>query len=271
MAVRSDDRPEIAFGSGTNQYVAICNDLTCSAPITRTIETSNIYVFSQLALRADNTPMVSHYDFSSGNARIYACVDANCASGTLRTLTASGYTPSAMKIRPNGTPVVSLRDLVGSPHALYDCNDANCSSGTVRNLASGISIRFLLGLGVRSDNRPLVINSGPTLHDCVDAACSSNTARSFDAGESVEQSAIAMRADGRRLLAYDTGSGAIKLFDCANVACDSGTVGVLDQSTLSSGDLEIAVALRADGRPVIAYSATSSDLRLLMCATANCR
>lgn len=269
MAMRSDNRAVVAFGSGTNQYIAICNDVACSTVTTRTIDNGSFGVFSTLALRADNTPIASYYDFG-GNARVYACADANCATGTARTLTASGYTPSAIKIRPNGSPAIALRNFVGSPHALYDCNDANCSGGSVRDLAFGSSIRFLLGLAVRSDNRPVVVNSGPTLHDCTDAACSSNTARSFDAGESVQQSAIAMRADGRPLLVYGTGTGAIKIFDCAGTDCSSGTVGVLDQSSLFLGDLEIAIALRADGRPVIAYSAANADLRLLMCATANC-
>ena len=275
MALRTDGRPVVAVGNSFSQLLAICGDATCSnaAPVvTRTLDSGSIGTFSVLALRADNTPLVSYFEFSSGQTRLYVCNDPSCASGTIRTITASpSYTPSALRIRPNGTPVITLRNYFGGGHALYDCNDASCSSGTIRSLGGGSSIRFLLGLAVRSDNRAVVVNTGPVMHDCADAACTSNSARSFDNGEFVSASAAVIRANGRPLLAYGTGSGAVKLFDCGNAECTFGTVRLLDQTDASFVDAEIALTLRADGRPVLSYPAGNGTLRLLSCQNATCQ
>jgi hypothetical protein len=273
MALRSDGLAVVAVGSGSTQLLVICNDATCTGRTQRSLDSGSIGTFSGVALRADNSPMVSYFDFTSGQARLYACNDATCASGSVRNLTTGpSFTPSGVRMRPNGTAVVALRNYFGNPHGLYDCNDATCSSGTVRSLGAGQSIRFLLGLAVRADNRPLLLNGGPVLHDCNDAACSSATDRPIDSGEPISASAIALRADGRPLIVYGTQFGAIKVFDCANTQCTGGSARAVDQvPNASFFDSEVSVALRADGRPVIAYPGSSGTLRLLLCTTANCQ
>ncbi len=273
MALRSDGLPVIAVGGSSNQFLVICNDATCTSRSQRTLDTGSFGTFSGIALRADNTPVVTYFEFSSGQTRLYACGDPTCASGTIRNITTGpSYTPSGVKIRPNGTPVVALRNYFSGGHGLYDCNDAGCSSGTIRGLGPGQSIRFLLGLAVRTDNRPLVVNAGPLLHDCNDAGCSSVTNRSFDAGESISASAIALRADGRPLLVYATFANAVKVFDCADTACSSGSARAIDLVAQAYfPDTEVAVALRADGRPVIAYVGAPGTVRMLLCASTNCQ
>lgn len=273
MALRSDGLPVVAVGSGSHQLLVICNDATCTSRTQRTLDSGSIGTFSGITVRADNSPMVSYFEFASGQTRLYACNDPGCASGSVRTLTAGpGLSPGAIRMRPNGTAVLALRNYNSGVHGLYDCNDATCSSGTVRPLGGGNSIRFLLGLAVRADNRPLLLNSGPTLHDCNDAACSSASDRPLDSGEPISASAIALRPDGRPLIVYGTQLGAIKVFDCANVQCSGGTARAVDQvPNASFFDSEIALALRADGRPVIAYPGSSGTIRLLLCNSANCQ
>ena len=274
MALRSDGRAVVAVGSSFSQLLVICGDATCTpgGRVTRTLDSGGFGVFSHVTLRADNTPLVSYFEFNSGQTRLYVCADPTCGSGLIRTITASpSYTPSAIRVRPNGTPVIALRNYFGGGHALYDCNDSSCSSGTVRSLGGGVSIRFVLGLAVRADNRAIVVNSGPVMHDCADAACTSNTARPFDNGEAIYASTAAVRADGRPLLAYGAGFGAVKLFDCADAACTSGTMRLVDQTTNSFSDEEISIALRPDGRPVLAYPAGDGTVRVLSCATTTCR
>lgn len=272
MTLTNDGRAVIATGNNT-QSLVICDDPACNFRTQRSLDFGSIGVFSGIALRADNTPVVSYFEFTSGQTRLYVCNDPSCASGTIRTITASpSYTPSGVRIRPNGTPVLALRNYFGSTHALFDCNDASCSSGNLRGLGSGPSLRFLLGLGVRPDNRPLVINAGPVLHDCNDAGCSTHTDRPFDTGESVAASAAVVRADGRPLLATISFSGAVKVFDCANLQCSAGTSQVVDQVDNGNfSDTEISMALRPDGRPVLGYVGSSGTVRLLMCVSANCR
>jgi hypothetical protein len=278
LALRSDGLPVLAYGgpSGGNQTLAICGNTTCSSGnIVRTPASDSFGAFSHVALRADNTPVMVYFD-NSFNTKLVACNDANCASPTTTTLVAAGVSlsPSAFRIRPNGSPVLALRSFGHPTHALYDCNNATCTSGTLRNLASGIGSRFVLGLAVRSDNRPVVSNSDFSngfLHDCSDAACSANTRRDFLSNETFGQSTLTLRADGRPLVAYlQAGTATLKLFDCNNAECSSGTSRPIDQ-TQAFGDAQIALALRSDGRPVLAYPAGNSEYRLLMCATAACQ
>lgn len=272
MALTSDGRPVIATGNNT-QSLVICNDAACVSRTQRSLDSGSIGVFSGIALRPDNTPVVSYFEFNSGQARLYVCNDPGCASGTVRTITPSpSYTPGGVRIRPNGTPVLALRNYFGGAHALFDCNDAGCSSGSVRGLGGGPSLRFLLGLAVRADNRPLVVNAGPTLHDCNDAACSSHEDRSIGAGESVAATAAVVRADGRPLIATISFSGAVKVHDCSNAQCSGATSQAVDQVDNGNfGDSEISMALRPDGRPVLGYVGSAGTVRLLMCVTANCR
>lgn len=278
LALRSDGLPVLAYAgsSGGNQYVVICGNATCSAGNTvRTVAGDSYGAFTQVALRADNTPVMVYFD-NSFNNKVVACNDPNCAAPTITTVVAGSaqLSPSAFRIRPNGTPVIALRTFGFPTHALYDCNDANCSSGTLRSLAPGISTRFPLGLAVRPDNRPLVSSSDFSngfLHDCNDAGCSTNTRRDFLAAETFAHSALVLRGDGRPLVAYiQSGTGTLKLFDCSLSACASGASRPIDQ-TQTFGDAQIAMVLRPDGRPVLAYPAGAGEYRLLMCTTPACQ
>lgn len=273
MALRDDGLAVITAGNNNTQSLVICDDPTCTFRTQRSLDSGIFVAFSGIALRDDNTPLVTYFESNTGQTRLYVCSDPTCASGTIRTITpTSSFTPSGVRVRPNGTPVLALRNYFGGGHALYDCNDAGCSTGSLRGLGSGVSLRFVLGLAVRADNRPLVVNSGPVMHDCNDAACSTHTNRPFDTGESVAASAAVVRADGRPLLATISFFGSVKVFDCANLQCSTGTSQIVDQVDNGNfGDTEISMALRPDGRPVLGYVGSSGTVRLLMCVSTNCR
>jgi hypothetical protein len=81
--------------------------------------------------------------------------------------------------------------------------------------------------------------------------------------------AMLLRADDRPLIAYyDNVNLDLKLYDCANAACASGTIRTLD----ANGDVGqwVSIARRPDGRPVIVYQYNSTDLRFYDCANADC-
>ncbi len=81
---------------------------------------------------------------------------------------------------------------------------------------------------------------------------------------------MALRADGRPLLVYSTDlSNATTLvaYDCADLACSSGTGQVLGSINSRFGDP--GVAIRGDERPLITSSALGA-LRLYDCTSASC-
>jgi hypothetical protein len=82
--------------------------------------------------------------------------------------------------------------------------------------------------------------------------------------------AIALRSDDRPVLAYHEDiNGTLKLYDCADPACASGTRRILD----TAGDVgeDIALEIRPNGLPVIAYrDVTSAALKLYDCSNLAC-
>lgn len=277
LAMRTDGIPVVAAGAGSNQRLYICNDVNCASWVTRTLQNvGSFLLFSFVAVQpTNNAPVVAYYEYNSGQTRLYVCNDAPCTSGVERVITSTSYTPAGLAVRPNGTPVVLLRVFgISSNPRLYDCNDASCSSGTLRDLGPGPASRFLMSLAVRSDNRAVVVsgdNTTSVLKNCADAACSSVTPRSLPSIESPAQSALVVRSDGRPLVFTMTATGALRVFDCGNAECTTGTAGTLDVTNGgASSDYNLAAALRPDGRPVIVYSAPGSTQRVLMCRTPNC-
>jgi hypothetical protein len=83
--------------------------------------------------------------------------------------------------------------------------------------------------------------------------------------------AIAIRDSGLPIISYysyDAG-GALKVYDCADAACSTGTSRALDES----GDVGryTAVAIRDSGLPIISYRDSSNDdLKVYDCADAAC-
>jgi len=90
------------------------------------------------------------------------------------------------------------------------------------------------------------------------------------AGEVGTHVAVALRADQRPLVAYhDESNGNLKVYDCADASCASGSRRLLD----SAGDVgeNIALAIGPGGLPVIAYrNVISQSLRFYACANAAC-
>jgi hypothetical protein len=241
----------------------------------RTPASDSFGAFSHVAVRADNTPVMVYFDGSFNN-KVVACNDANCAAPTITTVVpgSAQLSPSAFRIRPNGTPVIALRSFGHPTHALYDCNDANCSSGTLRSLVQGIGSRFVLGLAVRSDNRPVVSSSDFSngfLHDCSDAGCSATFDAISSATKPLGNLPLTLRADGRPLVFYNqAGTGTLKLFDCNNTECSSGTARPVDQSQ-AFGDAQLAIACAPMDARSWPIRRAAASFRLLMCATPACQ
>ncbi len=90
------------------------------------------------------------------------------------------------------------------------------------------------------------------------------------AGDVGKYVAVALRSDDRPLIAYhENTAGALKIYDCADPACASGTRRTLD----AAGDVgeDIALEIRPNGFPIIAYrDVTAQALKLYDCASAAC-
>src|SRR5690606_21559484 len=186
-----------------------------------------------MVLRPDGRPLLAYHEEGFGRLRLRDCADPTCSAGISRNLVASGDAGEgiAMVLRPDGRPLIAYLSDGTDTLSVYSCNDASCSSGTITQL------------------------DGPV---------------SLFAAYKVHNVDMALRADGRAVIAYRsaTGSGELRSFHCANVDCTSGTI-----RSHATGPTGLGVVIRPDGRPLLAAGGNGGAAdapRVWDCADAEC-
>lgn len=278
LALRADDRAIISyhyFDFGDSELrIYDCNNAFCSSGSSRTLDTGNVGDSNQIALRADGTAVISYHDNDADALKFYQCDDINCASGDSSTLDNSGNVGSSSDIALslNNTPVIAYRDNTNSDLKIYVCDDPDCNNGASRTLAFGGGNPSLL---IGADGRPLITHRSSTelhIYDCDNASCLSGIDRTVDTELFPSNGDIQARVDAPPLLAY---SGAntreLRLHSCNNARCSNGQRLQLAPNELIGGISNYqgaTVAVRADGKPVLAYS--FSKLRVHSCGNNQC-
>lgn len=237
----------------------------------------DVGTFVAVALRADQRPLIAYYDATNTSLKLYNCADAACASGTLRTVDNSSNvgTHVALAIRPNGLPVIAYRSASLGSLRFYDCSNVACSAGTARTLDNTVTVGPALALALHADGRPFLAYRDDTnfrlrVYECDNLACSTGAAFAHPGSDVPYSISIAMRGDGRPLMALggNAGSGArVRTYDCNDTGCTSGT---LRNLTAVSFTGSVAMAIRGNGRPLIATAGTASTLSVHDCADALC-
>ncbi|MCB1605686.1 MAG: hypothetical protein KDI71_01740 [Xanthomonadales bacterium] len=173
LAIRGDGRPLVAYLVNATEDLRLyrCNDVDCSTGASSLLDGSvdAAGLFPDMIIRADGRPLIS-YAGRPGVLlvlRAYDCDNADCTSGTVRSLltipaiSVGAY--SSATVRPNGRPLISYRQVTNPQLGVFDCADAACSSGTGFGLDANGDPGFETAIGMRSDGRALVgygINNG---------------------------------------------------------------------------------------------------------------
>jgi hypothetical protein len=289
VAIRSDGRPVIAYGisvSGIAQVrLRVCNQPSCLTSAIVPVDTSGAYGGGgvSLALRADGVPLVG-FQTAPDDMRLYICSDPACSSGQSRLIEAAGSTGHypAVIWRANGNPMASYLNTTNGEARLYLCNGGDCASGTTRILGTSAALGSTR-IVERSDGRPLMawhqVSGGgvaPRLYDCADADCSAgNTVQlpALSGGSAAASLGLTLRANGNPILAYGrNGRATTFLHLCSNAGCSAGmTVEPLHPASYGGG-IGLALALRADERPVLLLDAglTGTGHLLAICGNTDC-
>lgn len=209
---------------------------------------------------------------TSGNSlQRLQCLNSTCASANQSTLAGAGqgYRPSATRL-PSGNLLVShfepasgtLRgtlcpDLAcATPQALiFDSSPALTGKSVMRTTSSGLPLVFYQDLS-RADVRS---------SQCTTAACSAFTRRVALNGLPVSGARLALRPDGRAVVAYIR-ERRPWLARCSDALCSSLTRTVLPGF---NSDTRPAVKVRPNDRPVAYYSHVGGS-ELFDCSDANC-
>ena len=188
----------------------------------------------------------------------------------------------AIATRPNGGLVVAWEEDDPKVHALSFayCDDPICSRPE-RRMSTHVATRASiygnsLALVVGPDDRLVAAladagEAADYVLTCADAACTTpHVARSeisrFGLGQASTALSMALRADGRPIIAQREAWGSISLLDCRDQACTR-----FDDVPLAADGSVPALSLDAAGRALVAY--LDKDTRLIMlasCARGTC-
>jgi hypothetical protein len=282
IRIGADGRPLIAYQDVTNLALKlyVCTNAACSSGTARTLDDVRDATRSlDLIVRADGRPLIAYGDSTDFNARVYDCADADCSSGVSRSVSSSMFNSSdlSLALDPAGLPVIARGGNAGAgaPILLIRCADAGCITSGATSLA--LEFASNVDLVVRSNDRPLlatnVPGAGVEVLDCTTATCSSRTERPITPSTS---DGVEIALDGaapvlafRRFVSAD--ETYLRLHRCLSSTCSDGASRTLDGGLEEAVGNGVSIAVRSDGRPVIAhYDTTNDDLLLHICANPDC-
>jgi hypothetical protein len=286
LARRADGRPLVAYTDNTRGKVRIydCADAICTSGNAHDAPDANALIGQSLSMimRGNGTALLSYFDDVANDLRILDCADASCVAGTARVADGDGDAGffSDIARRSDGSAQIAYARELAAQAWLYSCGDSSCSSGTRRliddrpgSVGSNIALAMRDGDLAALSYHDSTGNGGIRITSCADSACTITSQRTLDTGFLFSDTDIAVRSDGRAMVAYVgvAGSSRIpRLHVCADAACTNGVTRNLGQVPVQ-GLLSVALGIAADGRASMAYQQLGTgDLMLYACADAEC-
>jgi len=267
----------------------------------------NVGRHPSVAIGVDGMPVISYFDQTNTNLKVAHCGDASCTTATLTTVDDSGSVGdySSLAIGDDGLPIISYRDaarVCQPPLALIcnngmvkvaHCSDAACSAASIAELTGGGVKAERTSMVIGADGLPFVSyaaawgsptsGTGVRVRRCEDVACSVyGTSVQFESFDNFSLSSTgfsvvaAIGADGFPMVVWgatiyspelESAIPQQRLARCHDEACVGRQFSELSTDSVGLGN---AIAIAADGRPLIAKRDSSSRLWMTRCADSQC-
>lgn len=292
IAVGSDGLPIVSYRdvNGGSLRVTHCGNPACTAGnVSTTVDDPAVGIvglFTAIAIGTDGLPVISHQDVSAGALRVTHCGNVACTAGNVSTTVDDPANAvgefTSIAIGTDGLPVISHRDATASTLRVTHCGNPACTAGNVSTTVDPIAgVGIYTSLAIGADGLPIVSHQdaaagGLRITHCGTVACTSgHVSTTVDApGHQVGRtSAIAIGVDGLAIVSHQDGTaGALRVTHCGNVLCTAGNVSVTVDDPVNIVGLHSAIAIGADGLPVISHSdQTARTLRVAKCGTRTCQ
>lgn len=292
LAVPADGRPVLCYVDSTAWilYVAKCSNPSCDGASMQAVDMIGTFVLDcSIAIGTDGYPVIAYADDSASRGlKVAKCNDAACSGGD-ETVTRidAGYLGwgVALEIGDDGYPVIAYVDQNSHRLRVAKCNDPACSGGdeTITygvDYAGEVAPNFV-ELVLADDGSPVIAYTDDLFNMvqlvfCNDPACAGDneTYASFGGGDQDvgEGLALALGVDGLPVVAaYDGTADALVVVKCTQTGCAAGTMTTVDDPPGVDVGRYPALAIGADGLPVIAYrDATNHALKVVKCLNASC-
>jgi len=279
-----------ALGCTTNQVARwdgtawVCNTIELASNlgfdhITSVDSLAAVGLFTSIAIGGDGLPIISYYDFTNGDLKVFHCGEPMCTGGTTSAhdtaKNVGEYTSIA--IGTDGFPIISYYDFTNADLKVFHCTDAPCTAGVASLLDATGTVGQYTSIAIGTDGFPIIsyydgTNSDLKVFHCTDAPCTAGVASLLDATGTVGQyTSIIIGADGFPVISYYDGTnGDLKVVHCTNTACTTNDNSITVDATNTVGQYT-SIIIGTDGFPIISYyDGTNSNLKVVHCTNTAC-
>ncbi|MET0551964.1 MAG: Calx-beta domain-containing protein [Vicinamibacteria bacterium] len=251
---------------------------TASAASTLTIlddSSPDIGRYASLAIGADGLGLIAYYDITDRDLEVAHCTNVPCTAATLSTLDAGNVASvSGVVVGADGRGIIAYYDSDLHGIKTAHCNDLACTSAAIRVI--DVTGTGAPAITIGSDGLPLMAYihnfTLRTVH-CTVPDCSSRTIADVGSAPGTSGTALAVGSNGLGVIGVARlVDGLVDIRRCLNVACSATTPGPPAQAGPVVFVVPKAIAVPADGRPLLAYDRAESTVhaRGARCADASC-
>jgi hypothetical protein len=281
LVTGDDGNPILALGGGDRLRIVSCLDAECALDPTVETVVHEFEFIVAMELSPDGNPIILTGGMSG--TFLVACGDPGCAAAPTVTEFSPASTedvwPVAMAVANDGSVVVAGQ--ADGDFRMLRCPDPSCEGSTSSVVGVGVRVDDL-SVGLTSEGLPVFaahVNSDLGLMVCTDPICAASSVEPVSSVPSSDwelrllaegdvqtmgaSPSLAVDPDGNPVAVYlgrtaEPGPGgepvaAPKLLTCADPACSSSTVTILERGFWP------AMAMRPNGLPVVAASDWNSE------------
>ena len=273
--------PVLSYYDATNKdlKLSICNDVICSAPVIRTIDsTGDVGSHSALALTTTNIPVISYVDFQPGDLKLAICNNPTCTAPIIRTIDSQGDTGyySSIILTSTNVPIISYWNYDLWDLKLAVCNSPMCTATTIRTIADVGNVGSYNSIALTNTNLPVISyvnlsSNSLMLAICTDMTCTAPIIRTLSTGNELWKTSLKLTTSNIPVISYYKATTAdLVLAICVDQTCTSQLPHVtVDADGLVGGFNSLA--LTTHNIPVISYyDFTNYNLKLAVCNNMQC-
>ena len=309
----ASDDCKIAYYDYTNGdlKLADCDNSDCSSKTITTVDsTSDVGPFNSIYCLSSTDCKISYYDYEIYDLKFADCDDSACTSRTITTIDSYGDVGeySSIYCLSSTDCKISYRYYTGRDLRFVDCDDSACTSGnrTITNVdttgevgsyTSVYCVETSPGAGDASSNCKISYldetNADLKFRDCDDATCSTGTTTLLDGNTGCTltncsttsdvgsyTSISCLSATDCKIAYRDYTNGDLRMADCDDATCSTGTTTLLDGNTgcsltncstsTSVGSYSSIYCLSSADCKISYYDGNAYDIKLADCDSATC-
>ncbi len=209
-----------------------CADADCTSSTATELTAGEDTMDISVAIGADGFPIISYYDYLTGELKFTDCDDDTCSINTSRVIDTTGNVGryNEVQLGNDDLPFIAYYDATNGNVKAAHCANETCSSATITVVdSSADDVGQNISMAIGDDGFPIMgyynfTESEFKIAHCSNTACSASTVQTVDQSGSVSygfSSDVAIAENGFPVFAVnDDNNGAIVAMLCSDYSCD---------------------------------------------------